>query len=52
MARHTFAEVEIRALAVKVFDIIFERWPLLCHGMQKEVWTDGSTIVTSKFRKV
>lgn len=52
MRANAAAEVEIRALAIKVFDIINERWPLICHGMEKEILQDGSYGIKSQFRKV
>ncbi len=46
------ADLEIRNLFVKIFDIMLKRWPLIVHGMTKVTLPDGTSGVESKYRKV
>lgn len=46
------ADLEIRNLAVKLFDIMQKEFPLICHGMRLVKLSDGTNGVESDFKKV
>jgi len=52
MRANPAADLEIRKLAVAMFDIMSERFPLIVHGMKKVELEDGTFGVESEFRKV
>ena len=52
MRANPAADLEIRKLAVAMFDIMSEKFPLIVHGMKKVELEDGTFGVESEFRKV
>lgn len=46
------ADLEIRVLAVKLFQIMERQFPLIVHGMKTITLSDGTQAVESTFRKV
>ncbi len=46
------ADVEIRAMAVQVYNIFVDKFPLLAHGMDLMTLPDGTMAVSSEFRRV
>ncbi len=52
MRAHPAADLEIRKLAVKIFDIMEKEFPLIVHGMELVSLPDGTQGVENKFREV
>jgi thymidylate synthase (FAD) len=52
MRANPAADLEIRMLAVKIFDILSTEFPLLVHGMRKIELPDGTHGVESDYPKV